>query len=186
MSDAVNHPKHYNHGKIEVLEFLEDQDLTLHRSAAVKYICRAGRKDPTTEIQDLQKAIWYLNRDIELVRSVLEQREPLRPNEMHMEPGAPFIAQSGHFTIPKDVAEKIAEESLIAPDTAMAPHANWSPCPFKIGEKVSARLEPGFPFFPGRVHEVRHTKSHGWRVTVIDEKDGKDYNLPEICVRKEG
>jgi len=64
MHDPVNKPSHYTTGKIEVIDFIEDKNLTYHRGNAIKYICRAGLKDPSKEIQDLEKAIWYLNRAI--------------------------------------------------------------------------------------------------------------------------
>ena len=65
MNDIVNHPSHYTDGKIEVIDFIEDKKLNFHRGNAVKYISRAGKKDPTKEIEDLKKAQWYLNREIE-------------------------------------------------------------------------------------------------------------------------
>lgn len=65
MSDIVNHPSHYTDGKIEVIDFIEDKQLNFHRGNAVKYISRAGKKDPIKEIEDLKKAQWYLNREIE-------------------------------------------------------------------------------------------------------------------------
>lgn len=46
MSDPVNHPKYYAEGRIEVIEALEDWKLDFHRANAVKYIARAGKKDP--------------------------------------------------------------------------------------------------------------------------------------------
>lgn len=64
MEDVVNHPSHYTDGKIEVIEFIEDKNLNYHKGNAIKYICRAGKKDPQKEIEDLQKAIWYINREI--------------------------------------------------------------------------------------------------------------------------
>lgn len=64
MSDMVNHPSHYTDGKIEVIDFIEDKRLNYHRGNAVKYICRAGKKDPAKETEDLQKAVWYINREI--------------------------------------------------------------------------------------------------------------------------
>ncbi len=64
MNDVVNHPAHYTDGKIEVIEFIEDKGLNFHRGNAVKYISRAGKKDPVKEIEDLKKAVWYLNREI--------------------------------------------------------------------------------------------------------------------------
>ena len=63
--DNVNHPDHYNHGKIEVIDFIEDKQLGFHLGNAIKYISRAGRKDPTRTVEDLRKAAWYLNRQIE-------------------------------------------------------------------------------------------------------------------------
>lgn len=62
--DAVNHPIHYTSGKIETIDFIEDKSLNFHRGNAVKYIVRAGKKDPEKEIEDLKKAAWYINREI--------------------------------------------------------------------------------------------------------------------------
>ena len=62
--DAVNHPSHYTDGKIEVIDFIEDKKLDMHTGNAVKYICRAGKKDPSKEVEDLRKAVWYLSRKI--------------------------------------------------------------------------------------------------------------------------
>lgn len=63
--DNVNHPSHYTSGQIEVIDFIEDKELGFHLGNAVKYISRAGRKNPDKTIEDLQKAVWYLNRQIE-------------------------------------------------------------------------------------------------------------------------
>lgn len=63
-SDPVYHPSHYKIGQIEVIDAIEDWQLDFHSGNAVKYIARAGRKDPTKEIEDLEKAVWYLNRKI--------------------------------------------------------------------------------------------------------------------------
>ena len=62
--DNINHPSHYTSGKIEVIDFIDDQHLNYEKGNAVKYICRAGKKDPNKEIEDLKKAVWYLNREI--------------------------------------------------------------------------------------------------------------------------
>lgn len=68
MEDVVNHPSHYTDGKIEVINFIEDKNLNYHKGNAIKYICRAGKKDPKKEIEDLQKAIWYINREIKNIK----------------------------------------------------------------------------------------------------------------------
>jgi len=67
MSDSVNHPSHYNSGRIEVIDVIEDQfpGTDFHLGNAVKYILRAGKKDPQQTIQDLKKAIWYIQRAID-------------------------------------------------------------------------------------------------------------------------
>lgn len=63
-NDMVNHPSHYTDGKIEVIDFIEDKGLNFHRGNAVKYIARAGKKNPEKEIEDLKKALWYIDREI--------------------------------------------------------------------------------------------------------------------------
>ena len=67
VNDPVNHPSHYTSGSIEVIDFIEDQMLPYHLGSAMKYICRAGKKDPTKTMEDLQKAVWYINRYIGLL-----------------------------------------------------------------------------------------------------------------------
>ncbi len=64
--DNINHPPHYADGKIEVIDFIEDKKLPFHLGNVIKYISRAGKKNPDTELEDLKKAQWYLNRYIEL------------------------------------------------------------------------------------------------------------------------
>ena len=60
----VNHPSHYTDGGIETIDFIEAKKLPYHLGNAVKYISRAGKKDAEKTIQDLQKAVWYINRYI--------------------------------------------------------------------------------------------------------------------------
>jgi hypothetical protein len=63
MADAVDHPPHYNFGKIEVIDFIEDQQLGFHEGNTVKYVARARHKG--RELEDLKKARWYLDRKIQ-------------------------------------------------------------------------------------------------------------------------
>lgn len=69
MNDSINHPRHYtaspaecsNCGKsIECIDVTEHFDFCLGN--AIKYIWRAGKKG--SEIEDLEKSVWYLNRKI--------------------------------------------------------------------------------------------------------------------------
>jgi len=60
--DPVNHPWHYKVGGIETIDFIEGKNLGYNLGNAVKYISRADHKG--NKLQDLQKAQWYLNREI--------------------------------------------------------------------------------------------------------------------------
>lgn len=63
MTDQVNHPRHYTaYNGIEVIELTEQ--MNFNRGNAVKYIARAGLKNKDTEIEDLEKARWYIDREI--------------------------------------------------------------------------------------------------------------------------
>lgn len=63
--ESVDHPAHYNSGSIEVIDAIEDWELGFSLGNAVKYIARAGKKSPETYIQDLEKALWYINRELQ-------------------------------------------------------------------------------------------------------------------------
>lgn len=65
----VDHPKHYNSGKIEAISVIEDWNLDFHLGNTVKYICRAGKKETSSEVQDLEKAIWYIQRKLNLLKN---------------------------------------------------------------------------------------------------------------------
>jgi hypothetical protein len=60
--DPVNHPEHYKTGGIETIDFIEAKNLGYNLGNVVKYITRADHKG--NKLQDLQKAQWYLNREI--------------------------------------------------------------------------------------------------------------------------
>lgn len=60
--DPVNHPSHYKTGGIETIDFIEAKELNYNLGNVVKYITRADHKG--NRKQDLEKAMWYLNREI--------------------------------------------------------------------------------------------------------------------------
>jgi hypothetical protein len=62
--DLVNHPPHYKTGGIETIDFIEAKDLNYRLGNVIKYVSRAGRKN-SDPVEDLQKAAWYLTREIE-------------------------------------------------------------------------------------------------------------------------
>lgn len=61
--ETVDHPNHYNVGGIEVIDFIESWNLGFSLGNAIKYIARAPYKN--NELEDLKKAKWYINREIE-------------------------------------------------------------------------------------------------------------------------
>jgi hypothetical protein len=72
--EMINHPNHYKFGEnnqYEVIKVCEAWDL--HTDAylfnVVKYVARAGKKDPAKEIEDLKKAAFYLDRRIKLLEN---------------------------------------------------------------------------------------------------------------------
>ena len=67
-NDEVNHPAHYTaYEGLEVIQLTEQ--MNFNRGNAVKYIARAGLKSYDTEIQDLEKALWYIQREISRVEA---------------------------------------------------------------------------------------------------------------------
>jgi transposase-like protein len=66
--DIVNSPPHYRAGGVETIDFIEAKDLNYRLGNVVKYVSRAGKKN-SDPVQDLEKAAWYLNREIEARKS---------------------------------------------------------------------------------------------------------------------
>lgn len=63
-ADPVNHPPHYVLNGIEVIDAIEAWGLGFCLGNTVKYVARAGKKNPATTVEDLKKARWYLDREI--------------------------------------------------------------------------------------------------------------------------
>jgi hypothetical protein len=65
-------PVHYNNKKeYDLIDVALDYNLNFFRFNVLKYICRAGKKE--NEIQDLEKAIDYLERELQHLRKEQEQ-----------------------------------------------------------------------------------------------------------------
>ena len=64
--EKINHPAHYGgaDNPYEAIKVIENWELGFCLGNVVKYLSRAGRKDPATELEDLKKALWYLQREI--------------------------------------------------------------------------------------------------------------------------
>lgn len=61
--DMVNSPAHYQGKTFEVIDIINDYKLNFELGNAIKYILRADKKG--NKKQDLQKALWYINRELE-------------------------------------------------------------------------------------------------------------------------
>ena len=59
-NDLVNHPSHYTKGKIEVWDFILDQQLDYLSGNVIKYVCRHASKGKPLE--DLKKARAYIDK----------------------------------------------------------------------------------------------------------------------------
>lgn len=67
--DPVNHPKHYTSDPsgVECIEITRHRNFNIGN--AIKYLWRAGLKDGNSDIQDLKKAIWYIQDEIERLKN---------------------------------------------------------------------------------------------------------------------
>lgn len=67
--DAVNHPSHYTSDPsgIECIQITRHRNFNIGN--AIKYLWRAGLKDGNSDIQDLQKAVWYIQDEIERLQT---------------------------------------------------------------------------------------------------------------------
>lgn len=68
-NDVISHPAHYTQG-IECMDYIESHKLNYARGNIIKYVTRAGLKDASKEVEDLEKARWYINREIERIKAV--------------------------------------------------------------------------------------------------------------------
>jgi Protein of unknwon function (DUF3310) len=71
MIEQINHPNHYggSGNPYEAIKVIEAWDLGFGLGNSIKYIARAGKKDPSKTVQGLEKAKWYLDREIEKLKS---------------------------------------------------------------------------------------------------------------------
>lgn len=70
MTERVNHPQHYG-GKdnpYEAIKVIEAWGVDFCLGNTLKYISRAGHKEQDREIEDLEKARWYLDRRIQQLK----------------------------------------------------------------------------------------------------------------------
>lgn len=78
--EKVDHPPYYKIGGIETIDFIEAKELNYYRSNVVKYVTRAGYKPETPELEDLKKARFYLNREIDRIEKQLTEAKAKDPD----------------------------------------------------------------------------------------------------------
>lgn len=71
---AVRKPSHYEFSKFRPIKVIRAWGLNFNLGSAVKYIVRAGKKDPTKHVQDLEKAVEYLLSEIEDLKAEQEEK----------------------------------------------------------------------------------------------------------------
>jgi len=71
---TVDHPEHYRANGLEAINVIEAFGLGFCLGNTVKYVLRAGRKG--NAIEDLEKARWYLDREIQSRRAVAGEAPP--------------------------------------------------------------------------------------------------------------
>lgn len=64
------HPAYYNEADITPFEYIRAQNLNFFAGNVIKYISRAGKKDPQKHVEDLEKAKVYLDEEIKHVRGL--------------------------------------------------------------------------------------------------------------------
>lgn len=76
MSNPVNHPNHYRSSTgFETIDVINAWGLGFALGNVVKYISRAGHKDSLKTIEDLEKARWYLDHEIERLKHSKKSNE---------------------------------------------------------------------------------------------------------------
>lgn len=74
--ELINHPAHYAEGrKYEPIDVINDWDLNFNLGNAIKYISRAGRKDPNAILRDLKKARWYIDYELDRLCEIIIDNE---------------------------------------------------------------------------------------------------------------
>lgn len=161
MFDPVDRPSHYSEGRrFETIEVIEDWELSYRLGNAVKYISRAGRKDPSKTAEDLKKARWYLDREIETLEA---ERTPYAVTyEDVLEDYAACAAEGYEYRVSlDDVADRLDAQYDLW-DPSLGPVEPPAPAPDYLGQAEwdSSPVEPpspvsgaSCPFDPDELHK---------------------------------
>lgn len=76
MNNKIDHPSHYRGDSgHEAIDVIEAWSLNFHLGNALKYISRCGIKDPDKNIEDLEKARWYIDREISNLKDEIDKTQ---------------------------------------------------------------------------------------------------------------
>lgn len=126
MSDVVNHPPHYKAPNgLEAIDVIEGFGLGFHRGNAVKYLLRAGKKGDAT--QDIQKARWYVLRDLERMAGTLPRPSGVLAQYRLCYLATPYTKYKGGIDIAFAEAARIAALLLTTGVRVYSPIAHTHP-----------------------------------------------------------
>lgn len=73
LNDGVKHPSHYTQGDIEPIDYIQANNMNFCLGNVIKYVTRAGKKDGESRLKDLQKAMQYIQFEIEAETKIKEK-----------------------------------------------------------------------------------------------------------------
>lgn len=117
MTDNVDHPAHYtSYNGLEIIDLTEQ--MNFNRGNAVKYIARAGIKNPAAEIEDLEKAVWYVNREIHRLKEIANSNK-LKTEELY-KAGLQAMVEYKKENPPAVLEEKLDKSLEINPNSPVS------------------------------------------------------------------
>ena len=191
MTDLINNPSHYAEGFSNGAEVIDiTENLNFNRGNAVKYLSRAGKKDGSPELQDLEKAQFYVNREVDRVRSI----EADKSHKAMYEAIDQLVKDSMEYTSRMFLPNFSIHTSEVSADTAKVEEpieaefedipADFVPEPAKpkVGDKVSISTETdAHGFDKGDVGEIIRI-SEGHLRFLFSVKVG---DLSQLLIRSE-
>lgn len=126
MNDVVNHPPHYKAPSgLEAIDVIEGFGLGFHRGNAVKYLLRAGKKGAAD--QDIRKARWYVQRDLERMAGELPQPSGVLAQYRLCYLATPYSKYKGGIDVAFAEAARIAALLLTTGVRVYSPIAHTHP-----------------------------------------------------------
>lgn len=166
-NDPIHRPAHYANSQIEVANFIADRELDYFLGCVVKYVSRAGKKDPSKELEDLQKAQAYLGMKIRLLQG--ELAVPERPdhifNGTKVAPAVPKFLDGGI-----EVPDVLGVRYLLYMPSSYSDLEQFMELEY-TNTSVAVELTPGAALVPG-----------GMKVVIVAEPTA-GYRFPTNVVR---